>query len=141
MFVTCQYYGIPQHYGLFYAMGTALMVLIFVCCLFSLLTIYLVFIFHKVEGVLSACYHICPTHANYQFGKVSDLLYAKTCLVIINSYCICVFLFEDTTFKYVISMLCMLKIYQTRHPDINPEARAAFSVLAFVVLIGVIPAF
>ncbi|XP_046440866.1 SID1 transmembrane family member 1-like isoform X2 [Daphnia pulex] len=87
-----KYYGIPQHYGLFYAMGTALM----------------------VEGVLSACYHICPTHANYQF---------------------------DTTFMYVISMLCMLKIYQTRHPDINAEAHAAFAVLAFVVLIGVISVF
>lgn len=46
IFLCSQYYGIPQHYGLFYAMGTALM----------------------VEGVLSACYHICPTHANYQFG-------------------------------------------------------------------------
>lgn len=87
-----KFYGIPQHYGLFYAMGTALM----------------------VEGVLSACYHICPTHANYQF---------------------------DTTFMYVISMLCMLKIYQTRHPDINAEAHAAFSVLAFVVLLGVVSVF
>ncbi|XP_045025828.1 SID1 transmembrane family member 1 isoform X2 [Daphnia magna] len=86
------FYGIPQHYGLFYAMGTALM----------------------VEGVLSACYHICPTHANYQF---------------------------DTTFMYIISMLCMLKIYQTRHPDINAEAHAAFSVLAFVVVLGVVSVF
>ena len=47
----------------------------------------------------------------------------------------------DTTFMYVISMLCMLKIYQTRHPDINAEAHAAFAVLAFVVLIGVISVF
>jgi hypothetical protein len=39
---------------------------------------------------------------------------------------------------YVISMLCMLKIYQTRHPDINAEAHAAFSVLAIVVLLGVV---
>jgi hypothetical protein len=35
----------------------------------------------------------------------------------------------------------MLKIYQSRHPDINAEAHAAFSVLAFVVLIGVISVF
>ena len=42
---------------------------------------------------------------------------------------------------YVISMLCMLKIYQTRHPDINAEAHAAFAVLAFVVLLGVISVF
>lgn len=47
----------------------------------------------------------------------------------------------DTTFMYVISMLCMLKIYQTRHPDINAEAHAAFAVLAFVVLLGVISVF
>ena len=38
-------------------------------------------------------------------------------------------------------MLCMLKIYQTRHPDINAEAHAAFAVLAFVVLIGVVSVF
>ena len=39
--------GIPQHYGLYYAMGFALM----------------------MEGVLSACYHICPNRSNFQFGK------------------------------------------------------------------------
>jgi hypothetical protein len=42
-----QYYGIPQHYGLFYSMGAALM----------------------MEGVLSGCYHVCPNHSNFQFGK------------------------------------------------------------------------
>jgi hypothetical protein len=42
-----QYYGIPQHYGLFYAMGAALV----------------------MEGVLSGCYHVCPNHSNFQFGK------------------------------------------------------------------------
>ena len=50
-------------------------------------------------------------------------------------------IFVDTTFMYVISMLCMLKIYQSRHPDINAEAHAAFAVLAFVVLIGVVSVF
>lgn len=54
---------------------------------------------------------------------------------------ILVMFFVDTTFMYVISMLCMLKIYQSRHPDINAEAHAAFAVLAFVVLIGVISVF
>ena len=38
-------------------------------------------------------------------------------------------------------MLCMLKIYQTRHPDITADAHAAFAVLAFVVLLGVISVF
>lgn len=39
--------GIPIHYGFFYAMGVALI----------------------IEGILSACYHICPSQSNYQFGK------------------------------------------------------------------------
>jgi type III secretory pathway component EscT len=42
-----QYFGIPQHYGMFYAMGAALI----------------------MEGVLSGCYHVCPNHSNFQFGK------------------------------------------------------------------------
>uniref|UniRef100_A0A452T6P0 SID1 transmembrane family member 2 n=1 Tax=Ursus maritimus TaxID=29073 RepID=A0A452T6P0_URSMA len=37
--------GIPKHFGLFYAMGTALM----------------------MEGLLSACYHVCPNYTNFQF--------------------------------------------------------------------------
>ena len=35
----------------------------------------------------------------------------------------------------------MLKIYQTRHPDINAEAHSAFAILAFVVLLGVVSVF
>ena len=42
-----QCYGIPQHFGLFYAMGGSLI----------------------MEGFLSACYHICPNNSNYQFGE------------------------------------------------------------------------
>ena len=42
-----QHYGIPQHFGLFYAMGIALV----------------------MEGVLSACYHVCPSYSNFQFGE------------------------------------------------------------------------
>lgn len=79
--------GIPQHYGLYYAMGVALM----------------------MEGVLSACYHLCPNHSNFQF---------------------------DTSFMYVLSMLSMLKIYQTRHPDINASAYSTFGVLAGVIFLG-----
>lgn len=39
--------GIPQHYGLYYAMGIALI----------------------MQGVLSSCYHFCPSRNNFQFGK------------------------------------------------------------------------
>lgn len=84
-----KYYGIPQHFGLFYAMGGSLI----------------------MEGFLSACYHICPNNSNYQF---------------------------DTSFMYVISVLSMLKIYQTRHPDINASASATYVALAAAVLLGVI---
>ncbi|XP_057331500.1 SID1 transmembrane family member 1-like [Microplitis mediator] len=82
-------YGIPQHYGLFYAMGTALM----------------------MEGLLSACYHVCPNHTNFQF---------------------------DTSFMYIISVLCMVKIYQTRHPDINARATVTFAVLALMIFLGTV---
>lgn len=39
---------------------------------------------------------------------------------------------------YVISVMSMLKIYQTRHPDINASASAAFAALALAVVLGVI---
>ena len=59
----------------------------------------------------SGCYHVCPNHTNFQF---------------------------DTAFMYTISILILLKIYQTRHPDINANAYSAFGVLAFIIFIGVI---
>ncbi|XP_029169765.1 SID1 transmembrane family member 1-like [Nylanderia fulva] len=82
-------YGIPQHYGLFYAMGTALI----------------------MEGILSASYHVCPSRSNFQF---------------------------DTSFMYVIAVLCMLKIYQNRHPDINARAPVTFGILALIIFVGLI---
>ncbi|XP_043279627.1 SID1 transmembrane family member 1-like isoform X2 [Venturia canescens] len=82
-------YGIPQHYGLFYAMGTALM----------------------MEGLLSGSYHVCPSHSNFQF---------------------------DTSFMYIISVLCMVKIYQNRHPDINARASVTFAVLALIIFLGMV---
>ena len=47
-------------------------------------------------------------------------------------------LFADTSFMYMIGWLCMLKIYQIRHPDINPQAHIAYFCAAFVILIAVI---
>lgn len=81
--------GIPQHFGVFYAMGIAL----------------------AMEGVLSGCYHVCPSFNNFQF---------------------------DTAFMYIIGWLCMLKMYQTRHPDANAHAHTAYCAIAFVVFFGVI---
>uniref|UniRef100_A0A452IJN3 Uncharacterized protein n=1 Tax=Gopherus agassizii TaxID=38772 RepID=A0A452IJN3_9SAUR len=82
-------YGIPKHFGLFYAMGIALM----------------------MEGVLSACYHVCPNYSNFQF---------------------------DTSFMYMIAGLCMLKLYQTRHPDINASAYSAYASFAVVICLAVV---
>jgi hypothetical protein len=82
-------YGIPQHYGMFYAMGVALI----------------------MEGVLSGSYHVCPNQANFQF---------------------------DSSFMYVMAVLCMVKLYQNRHPDINATACATFGVLAVAILLGMI---
>ncbi|MBN3304198.1 SIDT1 protein, partial [Amia calva] len=84
--------GIPKHFGLFYAMAVALM----------------------MEGVLSACYHVCPNYSNFQF---------------------------DTSFMYMLAGLCMLKLYQTRHPDVNTSAYfayATFAVVIFLAVLGVI---
>uniref|UniRef100_UPI00398EFF84 SID1 transmembrane family member 2 isoform X3 n=1 Tax=Pristiophorus japonicus TaxID=55135 RepID=UPI00398EFF84 len=81
--------GIPKHFGLFYAMGTALM----------------------MEGLLSACYHVCPNYTNFQF---------------------------DTSFMYMIAGLCMLKLYQKRHPDINASAYSAYASLALVIFFSVL---
>ena len=80
--------GIPQHYGIFYALGYALF----------------------AEGVLSACYHVCPTKENFQF---------------------------DTTFMYVIAVLCFVKIYQFRHPDVTSNAYKIFAGISVVILFEV----
>jgi hypothetical protein len=81
--------GIPTHYGVFYAMGIAL----------------------TIEGLLSACYHICPSQSNYQF---------------------------DTSFMYVMAVLCMIKLYQNRHPDVNATAYATFTVLGMAIFLAMV---
>ena len=42
-----QTHGVPQYFGIYYAMGIALI----------------------IEGFMSSFYHICPTNANFQFGE------------------------------------------------------------------------
>lgn len=54
--------GIPQHYGLLYAMGFAL----------------------SMEGVLSAFYHLCPNKMNFQFD--SSFMYMIAVLVMMKLY-------------------------------------------------------
>jgi len=76
--------GIPESYGIFYAMGGALI----------------------MEGVLSGCYHICPTAENFQF---------------------------DTTFMYAIAVLVFLKVYQFRHADITSTGHFVFMWIGFAL--------
>lgn len=56
-------------------------------------------------------YHICPSKQNFQF---------------------------DTSFMFIIAVLNIIKIYQTRHPDINPRSAGSFSFLAAIILITVV---
>uniref|UniRef100_A0A8D9A8Z7 SID1 transmembrane family member 1 n=1 Tax=Cacopsylla melanoneura TaxID=428564 RepID=A0A8D9A8Z7_9HEMI len=82
-------HGIPHHFGFYYSLGMALI----------------------MEGVLSACYHVCPSQHNFQF---------------------------DTSFMYIISVLSLLKIYQSRHPDINATSYSTFVALALIIFVGMV---
>lgn len=44
----------------------------------------------------------------------------------------------DTSFMYMIAGLCMLKLYQKRHPDINASAYTAYACLAAVIFFSVL---
>nr|XP_058947925.1 SID1 transmembrane family member 1-like [Pocillopora verrucosa] len=67
-----------------------------------------------MEGVLSGCYHVCPNNSNFQF---------------------------DTSFMYIITCLGVVKLYQTRHPDIAANAHivyTGFAAIIFIAMIGVV---
>ncbi|NXN14341.1 SIDT2 protein, partial [Indicator maculatus] len=107
--------GIPKHFGLFYAMGTALM----------------------MEGLLSACYHVCPNYTNFQFGECPPARPPRCprqgCPRPAHHRPP-----ADTSFMYMIAGLCMLKLYQKRHPDINASAYSAYACLAVVIFFSVV---
>lgn len=87
-----------------------------------------------MEGILSGCYHVCPSYNNFQFGKK---IYFN--LKIIYFYSIWKKIhFTDTAFMYMIAWLLMLKIYQIRHPDINAHSHTAYFILACVIFLSVI---
>jgi hypothetical protein len=104
-------HGIPQHFGLFYTMGIGLI----------------------MEGILSAAYHTCPSYSNFQFGK--------KIIIIIISPCNIPFIYlliPDTSFMYVIGVINIIKLYQCRHPDINPSSQKVFLFLACCILLNVV---
>lgn len=86
-----------------------------------------------MEGLLSACYHVCPNYTNFQFGECRPGAApgaapspADRCRP------------ADTSFMYMIAGLCMLKLYQKRHPDINASAYSAYACLAVVIFFSVV---
>lgn len=87
-----------------------------------------------IEGLLSACYHICPSQSNYQFGNYLKHYINQTWILIILWINFKTFL--DTSFMYVMAVLCMIKLYQNRHPDINATAYTTFTVLGVAIFMG-----
>lgn len=90
-----------------------------------------------MEGLLSACYHVCPNYTNFQFGECPPParlpalgLPAPRSLTTASP--------ADTSFMYMIAGLCMLKLYQKRHPDINASAYSAYACLALVIFFSVV---
>ena len=81
--------GIPEMYDLFFAMGLSLI----------------------LEGIMSACYHICPSKTTFQF---------------------------DTTFMFIMSALSTTKMYQFRHPDTTSNANEIFVYLGIIMTIEVL---
>lgn len=53
-------------------------------------------------------------------------------------HCFCCAPSTDTSFMYMIAGLCMLKLYQTRHPDINASAYSAYASFAVVICLAVL---
>ena len=93
-----------------------------------------------MEGFMSSLYHICPTNANFQFGKT-----CKTCTSLGNKLLGAVYrvltLFSDTAFMFIIAGLLLTKVFQNRHPDIHANAFIAFfsfAVVIFFTLLGIV---
>ena len=80
--------GLCHGYKMYYTMGVTLVMI----------------------GLMSSCYHVCPTDVNYQF---------------------------DMTYMYFLAIFMILNLFKARHPDITPDIVTAFSILAFSIAIGV----
>ena len=80
--------GACPSFSLFYTMG---------------LTLFMI-------GLMSSCYHLCPTNVNFQF---------------------------DTTYMYLLAIFMSINLFKSRHPDLSADATTAFALLAISVAIGV----
>ena len=83
-----------------YQMGT--------CASFSLF--YTMGLTLVMIGVMSSCYHLCPTNVNFQF---------------------------DTTYMYLLAIFMSINLFKSRHPDLSPDAITAFTFLSASVAMGV----
>ncbi len=63
------------------------------------------------EALMSIAYHICPSNTNYQF---------------------------DTTFMYVLAVLGLHKLLESRSPDVEPGLHKIMFTLAIIVLVAVV---
>ncbi|XP_065840292.1 SID1 transmembrane family member 1-like isoform X2 [Oscarella lobularis] len=63
------------------------------------------------EGIMSGTYHICPSGSNFQF---------------------------DTAFMYLIAVLSTLKLYQSRHAEVQAYAYKSFAAMACLIFVAVI---
>lgn len=105
--------GIVPNFGLCCAMGLAL----------------------AVEGLLSACYHLCPHSMTSQFGKflMSDQLMTHSCIIYKCWWFFFFFIYIDFTFMYIICTLCFLKLYYARKSQVEQGSNSAYVFLAAVV--------
>ena len=51
---------------------------------------------------------------------------------------VCLLYVSDTSFMYIIACLCMLKIYETRHPDVQAKAYQSYFYMAVVIIVAVL---
>ena len=59
-----------------------------------------------MEGIMSALYHTCPKRLYFQF---------------------------DTTFMYLIGILCLIKLYHSRHPDVSAGAIPTMLLMGIIL--------
>ena len=116
--------GVPQHYGVYYAISLALM----------------------AEAFMSATYHICPTNTNYQFGRRQSLVLVSHLIFCLLSVCLSVSVrffmivspITDTTYMFIMAGLGIYQLVARRCPDILPSVSTAFFTLAVIIVLAVI---
>ena len=83
------------------------------------------------EGILSGCYHICPTAENFQFD--TTFMYCISVLVFLKvSVYFIVFWHFNSSFS---------KVYQFRHCDVTHTAHIVFTVIGLALIFEVVGIF